>query len=216
MKPYVIRQGDYVTKIAHLHGFDAATVWNDPKNQKIREKRPDWNIIHPGDVLWIPDRTDRRPLLVKNGTTNRYVANIPKMPVELRIQVGGEALPNEPYLLLGLGPDPIEGETDDDGWLRTTVPVHVRELEVLLTERDRTLRLRVGDMDPVDTLSGLKKRLTHLGFYQPSRVGVENDDVADGDALIAALKAFQSHRGLEPTGKLDLDTEKALTGEHGS
>lgn len=70
-------------------------------------------------------------------------------------------------------------------------------------------------MDPVDTLSGLKKRLTHLGFYQPSRV-VENDDVADGDALIAALKAFQSHRGLEPTGKLDLDTEKALTGEHGS
>lgn len=216
MKPYIVRQGDYVTKIAHLHGFDAQTVWNDPMNAKLREKRPDWNIIHPGDVLWIPERSERRYLIVKNGTTNRYVANIPKMPVELRIQVGGEPLPDEPYVILGLGPDPIEGATDQDGWLRTTVPVHVREIEVLLTERDRTLRLRVGDMDPVDTLAGLKKRLTHLGFYQPTRVGVESDDVADGEALIAALKAFQSHRGLEPTGKLDDETRKALTGEHGS
>ena len=134
----------------------------------------------------------------------------------MRLQVGGAPLAKEPYQILGLGPEPIEGATDDDGWLKTSVPVHVREIEVLLTEKDRTLRVRVGDMDPIDTMSGLKKRLTHLGYYQPARVGVENDDVADDSALLSALKAFQSSRGLTPSGKLDDDTRKAITGAHGS
>jgi hypothetical protein len=216
MKPYVIRQGDYLTKLAHQRGFDATAIWNDPKNARIRDKRTEPNLLHPGDILWIPDAPEVRRLAVKSGSANRYVANIPKMPVEVRLQVGGAPLAKEPYQILGLGPDPIEGATDDDGWLKATVPVHVREIEVLLTEKDRTLRVRVGDLDPVDTLSGLKKRLTHLGFYQPSRVGIENDDVADDDALVSALKAFQSSRDIGPTGKLDDDTRKALTGAHGS
>lgn len=120
VKPYVIRQGDYVTKIAHLHGFDAATSLE--QHQEPEDPREAARLEHhpPRRRPVNPDRTDRRPLLVKNGTTNRYVANIPKMPVELRIQVGGEALPNEPYLLLGLGPDPNRGRDGQRRVARTT------------------------------------------------------------------------------------------------
>ena len=39
MRPYVIRQGDYITKLAHQRGFDADAIWNDPKNQSLRERR---------------------------------------------------------------------------------------------------------------------------------------------------------------------------------
>jgi len=216
MRPYIVRQGDYLTKLGHIMGFDPDTVWNDPKNQSLKERRPDPEMLHPGDLLWVPDAPEARRLKVKNGAVNRYAAQIPKKAVELRIQVGGEPLPKEPFAILGLGPDPIEGETDEQGWLKTSVDVHVREIEVILTRKNRTLRVRVGDLDPIDTISGLRKRLLHLGFYKPSRIGVENADTTEGDALIAALKAFQASKKLPSTGKLDEPTRKALLEAHGS
>ncbi|MBL8743201.1 MAG: peptidoglycan-binding protein [Myxococcales bacterium] len=216
MRPYVIRQGDYITKLGHTLGFDALTVWNDPKNAGLRERRPDPDMLHPGDLLWIPDAPDHRRLSVKAGATNRYAAHIPKKAIDLKIQIGGEALPKEPYMILGLGPEPVEGETDERGHLVTKVDVSVREIEVILTRKERTLRLRIGDLDPVDTLAGLRKRLLHLGYYQPTKVGIENEDATDGDALVSALKSFQAHEKLTVSGKLDEDTRKALQGAHGS
>ena len=216
MRPYIVRQGDYLTKLGHTMGFDPDAVWNHAKNKQLRDRRPDRDMLHPGDLLWIPDAPEVRRLGVKPFMSNRYAANIPKKPVEVRLVVGGEAVAKEPYAILGLGPDPITGATDDNGWIKTTVDVHVRELEVVLTRKNRTLRVRVGDLDPVDTLSGLRKRLLHLGFYRPGRIGAENHDAADGDALIAALKAFQASKSLGASGRLDEDTRKALIGAHGS
>jgi len=153
---------------------------------------------------------------VRSGATNQYVAHIPKKPIDLKIQIGGEVLAKEPYVILGLGPEPVEGATDETGHLKTTVEVHVREIEVILPNQNRTLRLRIGDLDPIDTIAGLRKRLLHLGYYQPTRVGIENQDATDGDALIAALKAFQAFEVLPVTGKLDDETRKALNEAHGS
>jgi hypothetical protein len=31
MQPYVVRQGDYLVKLAWVHGFDAEEVWADEK-----------------------------------------------------------------------------------------------------------------------------------------------------------------------------------------
>lgn len=214
MRPYVIRQGDYLTKLAHTMGFEADSIWEHPKNEQLRQKRPNKNLLHPGDILWVPDAAEHRRLVIHEGTTNRYVARVPGVYIAVKLQVGGEPLAKEPFRIMGLG-EPIEGETDEKGYVRAGVPVHVREIEVYLPERDRTLRLRVGDLDPVDTVSGIKKRLMHLGYYQPTRVGVENEGV-DGEALVSALKSFQSDKGLAPSGKVDEDTSKALTGDHGS
>lgn len=216
MRPYVIRQGDYLTKLAHTMGFDGSAIWNHPRNKPIRERRSEPDMLHPGDILWIPDAPEYKRLTVKSGASNRYVARIPKKPVELRVQIGGEPLPKEPYVILGLGPDPVEGATDETGFLKTQVQVHVREIEVILPRKNVTLRLRLGDLDPVDTISGLRKRLLHLGFYHPTQIGIENADAADGDALVAALKSFQAANNLKATGKMDDDTRKALESAHGS
>jgi len=216
MKPYVVRQGDYLTKLAHTMGFDPDLVWNHSKNSELREKRADKDLLHPGDILWLPPSPDKKRLQVRSGAANRYIARIPKKPVEVRIQVGGEPLADEPAVILGIGPDPFETKTDEAGWIRTEVQVHVREIEVILPRKRRTLRVRVGDMDPVNTVNGLRKRLQHLGFYQPTRVGVENQDASDPSALIGALKAFQMARNIAPSGKLDDETKSALLAKHGS
>ncbi len=58
MQPYVIRQGDFLLKLAHKFGFDADSVWSDPSNSALRTLRSDPNILSPGDILYIPTPPD--------------------------------------------------------------------------------------------------------------------------------------------------------------
>jgi hypothetical protein len=37
LQPYVIKQGDHLALLAYKFGFDADTVWNDPKNAQLRQ-----------------------------------------------------------------------------------------------------------------------------------------------------------------------------------
>src|SRR5512139_116976 len=178
LKPYIISQGDYLTKIAHMRGFNAESAWNDAANDELRKKRTSMNMLQPGDIVDIPDQPRPR-LPISGGVVNQYIARIPKMPVNVRLQVGGQILVKEPYVIRGLGPDPVHGETDEHGYVTARVRVHVREIEVELPKRKRTLRVRVGNMDPINELSGLQKRLTHLGFYLPTKMGSENFDALD-------------------------------------
>ena len=60
MKPYVVKQGDYLLKLAHGLGFDADTVWNADENADLKAKR-DPNILCPGDLLYVPD-SEPKPL----------------------------------------------------------------------------------------------------------------------------------------------------------
>lgn len=215
LKPYVIRQGDYMSKLGPTLGFNPETAWSDPKNDAIRKKRTSMNMLQPGDIVFLPD--DPRPRLpVAGGSTNAYTARIPKVTVKLKLQVGGVVLPKEPYVIRGVGPDPIEGATDDNGVLSAQVKVHVREFEVELTSRKRTLRVRVGDMDPINELTGVQKRLTHLGFYLPTKTGAENYDALDPKQLVSAIRAFQASKNIKVTGKMDEDTKKALVSAAGS
>lgn len=50
MTPYIVQQGDYLAKLAFVHGFEPDEVWNDPKNADLKKLRPDPNVLAPGDV----------------------------------------------------------------------------------------------------------------------------------------------------------------------
>ncbi|MFT3765690.1 MAG: hypothetical protein QM820_09265 [Minicystis sp.] len=78
LRPYVVRQGDYLTRLAHRFGFDAEEVWNDPKNAEIKKLRSSMEVLAPGDIVYLPEPT-RATLPIQKGTTNRYVATIPKV-----------------------------------------------------------------------------------------------------------------------------------------
>ncbi|MCW5747629.1 MAG: LysM peptidoglycan-binding domain-containing protein [Alphaproteobacteria bacterium] len=52
---YIVKKGDYLTKIAHDHGFDDwRTIYNSPENAAFRARRPNPNLIYPGDRIVIP------------------------------------------------------------------------------------------------------------------------------------------------------------------
>lgn len=207
LKPYVVRQGDTMTKLAYVRGFDAGEVWKDERNDALRERRPDMDVLAPGDIVYLPE-PKRDGLPITKGTTNRYVAKVPKITVHLALQgEDGAPLAGEPYEIRGLG-EPVPGAVGDGGAVSFEAPITVREVTLVLTERGLVFPVRVGDLDPLDEASGVRMRLAHLGYL---RAPHEDDAAFD-----AAVAAFQAAQGLDVTGTVDDATRSALKQAHGS
>ncbi len=210
-RPHVVRQGEYVDRLAFMYGFDAAKVWDDGANAELKAKRGNPNLLYPGDLLQIPT-APRKGAPLSKGTTNAYSVRVPRTKLSILFQEGDHALANEPYVVQGLGV-PLEGKTGSDGAVDLEVPVHTRELIVTFTNRGVSYPVRIGNMDPIDEPMGVRKRLEQLGYY----------DVFDGDAgseteenerLAAALSAYQEAKGLPRTGEADGATRVALIADH--
>ena len=209
MKPYVVRQGDYLAKIAHQLGFDADVVWGDPKNAEIKKKR-DPSMLQPGDVIYVPTETPKPDLSVTEGDSHAFQAQIPSITVSLVLQDGEGPIAGEPYVINGLG-DPVKGTTGGDGGLTFTATVLTREVELVLEKRNVKYPVLIGDMDPLEEASGAKKRLDHLGFRDPDA----GENGADETLSPAVLQAFQAAHALPVTGELDAATLAALKDAHG-
>jgi len=55
--PYVVKSGDWLSKIAAAHGFsDWRDIYYHPDNAAFRAQRPNPDLIYPGDVVMIPDQ----------------------------------------------------------------------------------------------------------------------------------------------------------------
>lgn len=210
--PYVVRRGDYLAKLAFVHGFDADKVWNDGKNAELKKKRTSPNILHPGDLVHFP-RAKRAGMKLRKGTSNGYVANLPKTTVRIRFGNKQGPYKNEAFRVEGLGL-PQEGTTDGDGMLTLQVPVHVREVQVFFPKRNVVFPVRVGDMDPVDELTGARKRLEQLGYRTRSSEDLSASHAERRDRR--AIKAFQRAQGIKATGIMDDATTEALVRAHGS
>lgn len=214
MKPYVIRQGDYLTKLAHLSGFDADSVWSDPKNAELRSSRPDPSMLRPGDVLFVPDEP-KRPLRLNPKENNVFVARVPTVKVSVVVCSDDEPIRDEPYVVLGIG-DESPKKTDGEGRVEVEVPVHVREVLVRFVDRKTEMRIAIGDLDPPDTPTGVRMRLASLGYHADKVEGADRSIAHDDDALQGAVVAFQRANGLEATGEVDDATRAALVEAHGS
>jgi Putative peptidoglycan binding domain len=216
MKPYIVRQGDYLARLAFVKGFDADEVWNDPKNQDLKTLRGDPNILAPGDILYLPEgKKDDLP--VQQGTDNDYSAKVPRVKLKLSFKDDQGPFAGEDYEIQDLG-DPIKGTTDGGGGLVVDVPVTAHEFHVFFSARNMIYPVLVGDMDPAHEPSGVRKRLRHLGYYcDPSRA--EAPDSPE-EALVAldrlAIQAFQKDHQISPTGEIDDATRAALVDAHGS
>lgn len=210
--PYVVRQGDYLSKLAFAHGFDVDEVWNDPKNAELKSSRQSPNLLHPGDLVHFP-RPKRVGSPLQKGTTNKYQVNVPMTSVHLVFKNEKGPIANEPYTIEGLGARE-EGTSDGDGGLTIKMPIHVREIHVVFPKKYLSYPVRVGDMDPIDEPMGARKRLEHMGYRTPPSDEVSESEAEQQDQK--AINAFQRAHGLEPTGKLDDATKAAIVKEHGS
>lgn len=118
---------------------------------------------------------------------------------------------NVPYVLTVDGKT-FNGNTDGDGRIECSIPPNAREGMLIIepgTERESAFPLKLGHLDPLSDVSGIKHRLANLGFD----CGDRSDEMTPGAA--AALSAFQEKHSLSVTGEADEATRDKLRELHG-
>jgi hypothetical protein len=213
-RPYIVRQGDHLTRLAYIHGFDAGEVWNHERNTELREIGRTPDLLAPGDILYLPVKP-KDGLAFSAGSSNRYRAQVPNVKVTLTFKDAERVLANEPYEVHGLGTDGSDGKTEErktdaDGRIELELPVTTREVTIVFPTQNVAYEVRVGDMDPVAELSGIQKRLQNLGYLPRER-----ESASEGAYVQGAIAEFQKQHGLSPTGTIDNDTSNLLRDEHG-
>jgi len=213
---YTVKQGDCLSSIAKRHGFARwRTIYDHPKNEAFRKKRPNPNVIQPGDHLHIPDKELKE---VEVPATNHHKFRLKKSPCRVRLHLRddeGQALAKKTFEIVVAG-KARRGTTDDDGLVDERVPSgeHAALLRLWMGAADEEIApdiewsLDIGHLDPVEEVSGVQARLDNLGF--PCG-GV---DGKLGPRTAAALRSFQHAAGLKVTGKDDDATRDALRKAH--
>ena len=203
---HIARQGDCLASIAAEHGIhDVHEVRGHADNEALREQRPTPTVLAPGDVVAVPERTPRT-FSCREGGQHRFVAQLPRTRLRIRLVQHGEALAGEPFVV-EVGGRRIEGTTDGDGLLDVPVPALEHVALVALERAGEAFAVGLGQLDPLDSDSGIAQRLGSLGFG-PAAPGSES--------LAGAIARFRQAHGLDAGGGADDDFTRALGDAYGS
>src|SRR6516164_3222898 len=116
MPRHTVKQGDCIMSIAEDYGFMWKTIWNLDDNADLKQLRNDPNILFPGDVVVIPDKT----LRVESASTDQlhhYVKNVTRAQVRLRLlDLKRQPRPNLQYVATVDGIT-SSGQSDGDGYI---------------------------------------------------------------------------------------------------
>ncbi|OQY28749.1 MAG: hypothetical protein B6244_06200 [Candidatus Cloacimonetes bacterium 4572_55] len=203
MATYTVRQGDCLSSIGKKFGLKWQAIYDHPDNADFKQKRPNPNIIYPGDELFIPDIEEK----VETGAPeNRHRFRVWEQTAKLRLrlQMNGYPRKNEPFKLEIANTEPIEGMTDGDGMLETTIPVNTKKAKLIVGKSSDEFMLNTSHLDPIDEISGIQARLNNLGFDR----GPVDDKF--GPITKRAVKAFQRKFELTVDGNPGPITQKKL------
>ena len=206
MEKHVVGPGDSIPSLAEDNWHFWETLWNHSQNSALKSKRKNPNILAPGDEVFIPPiqaveyscATDTRHKFVRKG-----------VPAKLKMQLFllGEPRRNEDYTLI-LDDKIIRGKTDADGNIEQYIKPNSKGGVLKLNGGKEEYPVRVGHLNPIDTISGVKQRLNNLGFY----CGDESDE--ETEQYKQAVAQFQGDQKLKQTGELDAATRSKIESLH--
>lgn len=206
MKPYIVKQGDYLRKIAMIHGFIEEEVWDHEKNKRLRSLR-DPNQLYPGDILFIPEISSNR-FTLQAGELNACKVKIKRATLSVIFHDQNGPLKHEPFVLEA----PVEAEqkmTDAEGKATFHPPLSMDSFDVIFTQKYTRYLVRVGWMNPIEEDSGIRRRLIHLGYLADLEAAKDLD-------LRPAILQFQKDHKLAQTGAVDDETARKLKENNGS
>jgi hypothetical protein len=242
---YTVKNGECLSSIAYVFGVPWEEIWNHAQNAALKQKRASPSVLRAGDVLFIPDYKPT-PYVLETGKHHRIVYKRPRAKLRLRVVVdpgpkpptnessgppasdtrnvvGGDPEPDrtprhdEPRKALAyklvLEDRTLEGTTDGDGYVDCDIPANASRGKLILapgTPDETAITLNLGHLDPIDEVSGVKQRLRNLCID----CGDQSDEETPG--FTAALRAFQTKHGLDPSGLLDNTTRNAILKAHGT
>ena len=210
MSRYTVKQGDCISSIAREHGFFWQTLWDHPGNSQLKANRKNPNVLLPGDMVFVPDKSEKK----ESGATERRHRFVKRgEPAKLRLQLLDNDRPraNEPYVL-DIDGQLFSGNADAQGSIEHPIQPNAKrgKLTVGVAPNQQEVSFQLGNVDPVDEVSGIQARLSNLGLYW----GAADGEM--GSATQAALRRFQCKHGLPATGQADSATRAKLLEEHGS
>lgn len=210
---HVVAQGDCFSKIAKRYGFaDYKVIYDHPDNAELKKKRPNPNVLRPGDSIQIPDHT-LKEIDAPAGQMHRFKVKLAEKALRLALAgPDGKPLAGVDYELDLGEKTPRKSATDGGGKLEELVPADCTRATLYI--QDRVLVLNLGHLNPLAEAktgdhTGLQGRLKNLG-YDPGPA-----DGKYGPRTRAALAVFQADNDLEITGKLDDATLDKLEKAHG-
>jgi len=197
-----------MASIGLQHGFFWETLWNHPQNAALKELRKDPNVLLAGDAVYIPDKELKQ---VGGATEKRHRFQRKGVPAKLRLTLMKEDKPraNVPYVL-EIDGQVFRGQTDASGLIEHSIPPDAQSGRLILDNGNEIHPLNLGNLDPIDTITGVQARLRNLGLFS----GDISGELDGGTA--GAISAYQLRKGLPQTGQLDQATKDKLKGDHGS
>jgi N-acetylmuramoyl-L-alanine amidase len=213
MPTHTVTQGECLTLIALRHGFsNPKDIYDHPDNAELRKSRPNMNVLHPGDVVAVPEK-EKKVVSCATHKRHRFEVKLPKKKLVLVI-VGNDGTPIEgvPYEL-AVADEVHTGTTDGSGKIEHDVPV-TATAGTLRLAKGAPAPVRIGSLNPMqstddDGVTGVQSRLHNLG-YSPGPV-----DGRLGSRTRAAIRLFQGDNGLDPTGEIDGALMGKLEAAHG-
>lgn len=215
MTTHTVAQGEYLSQIAASHGFASIKpIWDDPGNAALRAKRPDPNVLLPGDQIVIPTLESK----VKSAGTGS-VASFELIQDNLTLRVR----------LLGMGDRPLAGRscvleiagvshplvTDGRGVIEQPIGVSTSTAALTIDDAEGqtttlVVKLDVGHLHPVSEASGQRERLRNLGYFSDPLEGDDPDEV-----FRISVEEFQCDHKLAVDGKCGPGTQAKLREVHG-
>jgi N-acetylmuramoyl-L-alanine amidase len=216
---HIVEQGEYLASIAKDYGFsDWHIIYDQPENADLRTRRPNPNVLLPGDQIFIPDKEQKQEACPTEQKT-RFQVKVPKATLLLILKDSeGKALASQAYTL-NVAWLTFQGTTDGNGKLQQKIPLGIETGKLELAKLGLTWNLKIGHLDPLQdgapdaaVISGMQERLNNLGFHCGAVDGIL------GPKTERALQLFQQTvmGRRDADGTADAQTCVALMSQHGS
>ena len=141
MPDHVVNQGECLSSIAAQYGYDWDYLWNLSENGDLKRKRKNPNILLPGDVVFVPELTQREE---QRGTDQKHNFVLKNLPVRLHLRLlnAGTPIANEKYRL-EIGGQVMSGTTDSRGELKEVIPPAAEHARLVLVKEQKEVMLEV-------------------------------------------------------------------------
>jgi len=224
---HTVAPGEHLSGIAHAHGFASyKTIWEAAENQKLKEERKNPNILLVGDRVFIPEKETKEE---SRPTDKKHRFEF--QPETLKLRIGLMDLKNKPIeghlCSLTVEGKSIDLTTKGDGTVEDFIPNlaavgklvdHGKPGEEPHIERE--IPLKIGHLDPEDTVSGQIARLNNLGYNAgvvPDHALTDNEaeTLRKSPQFLSAVEEFQCDFGLKVDGICGKNTRDKLVKVHG-
>jgi hypothetical protein len=199
MQEYIVKQGDCINSIAYEHGFFPGTIWDHPKNASLKQQRIDPNVLYESDVVFIPDKKQQREVVSCDKRSSYKLKGVPARLLLKIYDYEGKVMANALYKL-DVDGNIVEGNLNSQGILDISILPSAKKAVLVVGNKLDAIEFefKLGYLNPIDTLSGIKARLNDLGF-DCGEVNEESNDITE-----MAIRSFQKTYELEPVnGKVD-------------